>query len=140
MALTTFYKMATPISHPTLATDISDESAPLLSSNSSTPQGETSPDRQVPSLIANHLYVSHFLSTWNSRVFEFAAVLYLANIFPGTLQPMSLYALTRGISAILFSPAVGQYVDKGNRLQVARLSISMHYGHRSNLYPFSNIE
>jgi hypothetical protein len=36
---------------------------------------------------------------------------------------MSVYALTRGAAAILFSPAVGQYIDTGNRLQVVRLSI-----------------
>ncbi len=78
---------------------------------------------RVPARITNRLYISHFLSTWNSRVFEFGAVLYLATIFPGTLLPMSVYALTRGASAILFSPAVGQYIDAGNRLQVVRLSI-----------------
>lgn len=72
---------------------------------------------------ARRLYVSHFLSTWNSRVFEFGAVLYLATIFPGTLLPMSVYALTRGISAIVFAPAIGHYVDTGNRLQVVRVSI-----------------
>lgn len=80
---------------------------------------------QVPAEISNRLYVSHFLSTWNSRVFEFGAVIYLAKIFPGTLLPMSVYALTRGTSAILLSPAIGQYIDKGNRLEVVRLSIGI---------------
>lgn len=85
---------------------------------------ERSPDdRQVSARIARRLYVSHFLSTWNSRVFEFGAVLYLATIFPGTLLPMSLYALTRGLVAIIFAPAVGHYIDVGNRLQVVRVSI-----------------
>jgi hypothetical protein len=83
----------------------------------------TSRDHQVPARVANRLYISHFLSTWNTRVFGFGAVLYLASIFPGTLLPMSVYALTRGASAILFSPAVGQYIDTGNRLQVVRISI-----------------
>ncbi len=78
---------------------------------------------QAPVRIARRLYVSHFLSTWNSRVFEFGAVLYLAKVFPGTLLPMSVYALTRGLSAIVFASAVGQYVDTGNRLQVVRVSI-----------------
>jgi iron-regulated transporter 1 len=78
---------------------------------------------QVPAGITRRLYTSHFLSTWNTRVFEFGAVLYLASIFPGTFLPMSVYALTRGTSAILFSPAVGRYIDTGNRLQVVRLSI-----------------
>ena len=75
--------------------------------------------------VARRLYLSHFLSTWNSRVFEFGAVLYLATIFPGTLLPMSIYAFTRGLSAIIFASAVGWYVDTGDRLQVVRLSIGM---------------
>ncbi|KAG6834293.1 hypothetical protein H0H93_010645, partial [Arthromyces matolae] len=39
------------------------------------------------------LYTSHFLSTWNSRMFEFGAILFLTSIFTGTLLPTSLYAL-----------------------------------------------
>ncbi|KAL6871889.1 Ferroporti-1 [Trichoderma novae-zelandiae] len=80
-------------------------------------------DSHVPASIARRLYLSHFLSTWNSRVFEFGAVLYMALVFPGTLLPMSLYALVRGLSAIVFAPAVGWYIDTGNRLQVVRVSI-----------------
>jgi hypothetical protein len=105
-----------------LATTSNSESA-VPDNSSSSPPREESETHRVPARIANRLYVSHFLSTWNSRVFEFGAVLYLATIFPGTLLPMSVYALARGASAILFSPAVGQYIDKGNRLQVVRLSI-----------------
>lgn len=95
-----------------------DEETSLLRDNASSP-----PDFQVPLRIARRLYVSHFLSTWNSRVFEFGAVLYLATIFPGTLLPMSVYAFTRGVAGILFAPAMGQYIDRGNRLQVVRVSI-----------------
>lgn len=73
--------------------------------------------------IKPRLYVSHFLSTWNSRVFEFGAVLFLARIFPGTLLPSSIYALVRAASAICFAPLVGRYVDQGDRLKVVRLSI-----------------
>ncbi len=81
------------------------------------------PQHRVPARIARGLYMSHFLSTWNSRVFEFGAVLYLATIYPGTLLPMSVYALMRSLSAIIFAPAVGQYIDIGDRLQVVRVSI-----------------
>jgi len=93
-----------------------DDSTPLL-------YNPVESQDQVPVRIARRLYVSHFLSTWNSRVFEFGAVLYLATVFPGTLLPLSVYALTRGLSAIVFASAVGQYVDTGNRLQVVRVSI-----------------
>jgi iron-regulated transporter 1 len=77
----------------------------------------------VPPGLATRLYVSHFLSTWNSRVFEFGAVLYLATIFPGTLLPISVYAIVRGVAAIAGSSAVGRYVDTGDRLEVVRVSI-----------------
>jgi solute carrier family 40 (iron-regulated transporter), member 1 len=98
------------------------ERDPLLEQPKATDASQL-PQGSVPALIARRLYVSHFLSTWNSRVFEFGAVLYLATIFPGTLLPVSLYAATRGLSAIVFAPAVGQYIDSANRLQVVRLSI-----------------
>ena len=77
----------------------------------------------------NHqLYVSHLLSTWNVRGFEFGAVLFLATIFPGTLLPMSVYALVRAASAIVLSPVVGRYIDSGARLQVIRVSIGKSFG------------
>ena len=103
-----------------------DECTPLI--NNSVNAESQHPDNvqsRVTRKIANRLYLSHFLSTWNSRVFEFGAVLYLASIYPGTLLPMSAYALSRGLAAIIFAPAVGHYIDVGNRLQVVRVSIGM---------------
>jgi iron-regulated transporter 1 len=79
--------------------------------------------QRVSASIYRRLYASHFLSTWNSRVFEFGAVLYLSTIFPGTLLPMSAYALARSFSAIALAPLMGQYIDSGNRLQVVQSSI-----------------
>lgn len=73
--------------------------------------------------VSRRLYVSHFLSTCNSRVFEFGSVLYLAAIFPGTLLPLSVYAVARSASAILLAPVAGYYIDSGDRLRVVRWSI-----------------
>ncbi|KAK9324239.1 Ferroporti-1 [Lipomyces orientalis] len=67
--------------------------------------------------------VSHFLSAWNSRIFEYSAVLFLASIFPGTLLPPSVYALWRALSAMFLAPAMGRQVDRTNRLVVVRRSI-----------------
>jgi len=72
---------------------------------------------------SKRLYISHFISTWNSRGFEFGAVLFLSTIYPGTLLPLSVYALCRALAAIVFSPAVGRYIDSTNRLTVIRRSI-----------------
>lgn len=77
----------------------------------------------VPTSLALRLYVSHFLSTWNSRVFEFGAALFLASIFPGTLLPVSIYSLVRNAGYIVFAQPVGTWINTGNRLNVVRASI-----------------
>jgi solute carrier family 40 (iron-regulated transporter), member 1 len=85
--------------------------------------GNTNTESQGYIKVTRALYVSHLLSTCNARIFEFGAVLFLAELFSGTLLPASVYALVRAASAILLSPAVGHHVDTGHRLQVVRLSI-----------------
>ena len=47
------------------------------------------------------LYASHFLSTWNSRGFEFGATLVLASVYPGNLLRLSIYAIARALSAMI---------------------------------------
>lgn len=69
------------------------------------------------------LYTSHILSTWNSRTFEFGAVIFLAAIFPGTLFYASCYALFRSLVAAVFGSWIGSLVDKSDRLFVVRHSI-----------------
>ncbi|KAL6244568.1 hypothetical protein RBB50_008810 [Rhinocladiella similis] len=73
--------------------------------------------------LAGSLYVSHLLSMWNARGFEFGAVLFLATVYPGTLLPMSIYALVRALAAITFSPTIGSFIDSNNRLSTIRISI-----------------
>ncbi|EFX03779.1 abhydrolase domain containing protein 12 [Grosmannia clavigera kw1407] len=86
-------------------------------------RGTALPPTPLTTALTGRLYVSHFLSTWNSRMFEFAAVLFLAAAFPGTLRPVSTYAVARGLSAVVFSEAVGTAIDRGDRLAVVRASI-----------------
>lgn len=74
--------------------------------------------------VRSKLYISHFLSTWNSRLFEFGAVLFISTIFPGTLLPASIYALTRSASVVVFSTFIGHLVDRSERMHLIRLSIS----------------
>lgn len=79
---------------------------------------------RVPKTVTRKLYLSHLLSTWNSRSFEFGAVLFLSAIFPGTLLWLSIYALIRSASAIVLAPAIGRMIDTRDRLKMVRLSIS----------------
>lgn len=102
-----------------LPTGYRDEEAMMMA-----PQNDAPPEApSVSKPVVFRLYVSHFLSTWNSRVFEFGAVLFLASIYPGTLMPMSIYALVRGAVTVIFSPSIGSWIDHGNRLSVVRISI-----------------
>lgn len=90
-------------------------------------QQQTEPEPTLPPSIPSHLayrlYTSHFLSTWNSRLFEFGSVLFLASIYPRTLLPMSLYALLRSGAAIIFARVLGAWIDRGERLSMVRISI-----------------
>ncbi|KAL4901580.1 hypothetical protein BDW74DRAFT_159745 [Aspergillus multicolor] len=98
------------------------ESEPLVPheapSPPSSPQAQPSSNR-----VLLRLYTSHFLSTWNSRMFEFGAVVFLASIFPGTLLYASVYALVRSLFAVLFSSWLGSLVDRVDRLSAIRHSI-----------------
>ncbi|KAJ6037050.1 hypothetical protein N7540_001329, partial [Penicillium herquei] len=88
--------------------------APEPASSSPTPEARA---------VLYRLYTSHMLSAWNSRMFEFGAVLFLASIFPGTLLYASIYALVRALSPILLSSWLGNRVDKSDRLVALRHSI-----------------
>lgn len=99
--------------------DEPDEGQQLLPSN----DGLDTSDSNDRSSIHWLLYTSHCLSAWNSRVFEFGAFLFLAAIYPGTLLPASVYALTRAASATFLSPTVGSFIDKTDRMQTVRISI-----------------
>lgn len=77
----------------------------------------------MPDHTAIKLYTSHALSTWNSRTFEFAAVLFIALAAPRTLLYSSLYASLRALSAVLLSARIGALLDRANRLTAVRCSI-----------------
>ena len=93
------------------------------------------PDSESPRLFKRvlvRLYISHFLSTWNSRMFEFGAVLFLASIFQGTLLYASVYALVRSLAAVVCSSWLGSVVDRASRLDAVRQSIGIF--HRQNVH------
>lgn len=81
----------------------------------------------LPTAVVWRLYLSHFLSTWNSRSFEFGSVLFLAHIYPDTLLYLSIYAIFRSVAGILLSTAIGKAVDTKPRLAVVRSSIGRLY-------------
>ena len=68
-------------------------------------------------------YTSHFLFTWNDRVWEFASVILLIAAYPLTLLPSSVFGLTTTASAILLGPTVGRWFDATVRINGVRSAI-----------------
>lgn len=68
-------------------------------------------------------YTSHFLFTWNDRVWEFASVILLIAAYPMTLLPSSVFGLSSTASAIVFGPGVGRWFDSTLRLRSVRGAI-----------------
>lgn len=82
-------------------------------------------DQQVTdrTRVQRFLYTSHLLSAWNDRVFEFGSVLFLAYRYPGTLLPVSLFAMARYAPFLLFSSKIGRYIHNSERLRLMLNSI-----------------
>lgn len=102
------------------AIDASSNLLPTSADDASPPNDIPAPEARS---VLTRLYISHTLSTWNSRMFEFGAVLFLASIFPGTLLYASIYALVRAFSAVALSSWLGAQVDRSDRLVAVRYSI-----------------
>ncbi|KAK0452654.1 iron transporter [Armillaria borealis] len=65
----------------------------------------------------------HFSSTWGDRCFEFAAYLFLIQIFRSTLLPASIFGFCTTGAAIIFSGWTGHLVDNRHRLRILQLAI-----------------
>ncbi|KAH8808206.1 hypothetical protein F5884DRAFT_675419 [Xylogone sp. PMI_703] len=73
------------------------------------------------------LYTSHFLSTWNARGYEFAAIIFTAAAYPDTLTAVSIRGIVRTLSSILLSSTVGRAIDRApNRLKTLLTTITVN--------------
>ena len=113
-----------------------DEAALKADGVSSQTSGKPNGDH-IPWSLVWKLYLSHFLSTWNSRSFEFGSVLFLAAIYPGTLFYLSVYAIIRSAAAIVTASPIGRAIDQRARLGVVQWSIGKLY---DVLHPRINTE
>lgn len=84
---------------------------------------ETSQDVTTTNWQLAALYTTHTISMWNSRCYEFAAVLFTTFAYPHTLTVASLRGLTANLACLLFAPAVGRWCNQHpSRLQPLQLS------------------
>ncbi|TVY56040.1 Solute carrier family 40 member 2 [Lachnellula cervina] len=74
-----------------------------------------------------NLYVSHFLSTWNIRTYEFAAIIFTAAAYKDTLIASSIRGIVGTLASICFSSIVGRWVDHApHRLKTLSSTISVN--------------
>ncbi|KAI5862711.1 hypothetical protein GGS23DRAFT_571444 [Durotheca rogersii] len=59
-----------------------------------------------------NLYLSHALSTWNARGYEFATILFTAAAYPDTLTAAALRMIIVYFAMILLSSSVGHWVER----------------------------
>ncbi|MCJ1270058.1 hypothetical protein MMC22_009952 [Lobaria immixta] len=70
------------------------------------------------------LYLSHFLSMWNSRTYEYGAILFIQAAFPGNLLPSCINGITETVCVLISSSALGRWVDAApTRLRPLLLTI-----------------
>eukprot|EP00040_Diaphanoeca_grandis_P014078 m.71210 g.71210 ORF g.71210 m.71210 type:complete len:700 (+) comp24327_c0_seq1:133-2232(+) len=74
------------------------------------------------------LYLSHFLSAWGDRMWEFASALLLISIWPDTLLLAAMYGLAGSGAVVFFGPSVGDWVDQSPRLDVVRKALFVANG------------
>lgn len=111
---------------------VQSETTPLLATSSQTDDTSTSstggdgPTQYVaiPNWQLAGLYATHTLSMWNSRSYEFAAVLFTTSAYPHTLTVASLRGLSANLASLLFAPAVGRWCNRhASRLRPLQLCI-----------------
>ncbi|KAK3333419.1 Ferroporti-1 [Cercophora scortea] len=121
-----------------MSSETSSEETPLLNDGPAQTQTQTqtrdrmqSPDRQpeddgneIKKGLLWRLYVSHFLSTWNMRSYEFTVILLFVKAYPNTLLPTSIRGILTNGATLLLSPAIGRWVDRNaSRFHTIKITI-----------------
>ncbi|KAH9212610.1 hypothetical protein DL95DRAFT_436686 [Leptodontidium sp. 2 PMI_412] len=100
----------------------------ILIQTSTSPMPQSTPENERNGMSrsqAYNLYTSHFLSTWNVRTYEFAAIIFTASAYPDTLTAAAIRGIVRTLASICFSSMVGRWVDQNpNRLKTLLGTIS----------------
>ncbi|KAI5058958.1 hypothetical protein GOP47_0025277 [Adiantum capillus-veneris] len=75
-----------------------------------------------------YLYLSHFLTRWGSRMWEFGVGLFMISVWPNSLVLTSIYGLVEDLAIVSMGVTVGNWVDKNPRLKVLWISLGTRNG------------
>lgn len=114
--------------HPLL--DSAQSSADASSAVASTIAQETNhaaiaSPHQNARLLLPYLYISHFLSRWGARMWEFGVGLFMFEIWPSSLLLTSLFGLVEDMAVVFLGVYVGKWVDRTARLKVVQVSLGV---------------
>jgi len=105
-----------------------DKREPVDDISASSPSRYWPPGRKKAKSLLFRLYLSHFLSAWGDRMWEFASALLLISIWPDTLLLAALFGLGESSAVVFMGPLVGDWVDSNDRLRVVRKSLIVANG------------
>ncbi|KAF9308329.1 hypothetical protein BG003_011266 [Podila horticola] len=73
----------------------------------------------------NHhrLYLSHLLTSWVDRSFEFASYLLISRVYTHSLLQASVYGLSTTLAALLLSNRIGNWINILSRLNTYRITL-----------------
>ncbi|KAF9133222.1 hypothetical protein BGX30_012383 [Mortierella sp. GBA39] len=72
----------------------------------------------------NHkLYLSHALTSWVDRSFEFASYLLISKVYTSSLLQASVYGLTTTLAALILSNQIGSWINILSRLNTYRVTL-----------------
>ncbi|KAF9548467.1 hypothetical protein EC957_006280 [Mortierella hygrophila] len=72
----------------------------------------------------NHkLYLTHALTSWVDRSFEFASYLLISKIYTSSLLQASVYGLTTTLTALILSNQIGNWINILSRLNTYRITL-----------------
>lgn len=73
--------------------------------------------------VINQVCMLYFFGAWGKRMWEFAGIVFIMEIFPGSLLASSVFGLMETVIGMLWSPAVGRFIDNNQRLHSIRTSV-----------------
>eukprot|EP00758_Cryptobia_borreli_P003572 Tbor_TRINITY_DN3838_c0_g1::TRINITY_DN3838_c0_g1_i1::g.5547::m.5547/K14685/SLC40A1, FPN1; solute carrier family 40 (iron-regulated transporter), member 1 len=82
----------------------------------------------------------YFFAAWGCRMWEFASIVLLMEVFPTTLLPSSMLGFFESMAAIIGAPYLGRYIDSKERLTSIQYSIigqNIGIGFASSVLAFS---
>ncbi|RWS31651.1 solute carrier family 40 member 1-like protein [Leptotrombidium deliense] len=73
-------------------------------------------------------YLNRIISSWGDRTWQFAVGIYLIKLLPGSFLLAGIQGILTSLAIIIFTPMIGCWIERANRLTEGRVLISLTNG------------